>query len=34
VRDGKGGRLRDDVNRAIAEFVGKRASNFKLMILA
>jgi SAM-dependent MidA family methyltransferase len=33
VRDGKGGRLRDDVNKAVAEFVGKRASNFKLMII-
>ncbi len=30
---GKGGRMRDDVNKAVAEFVGKRSSNFKLMIL-
>jgi SAM-dependent MidA family methyltransferase len=30
---GKGGRMRDDVNKAVAEFVGKRGSNFKLMIL-
>jgi len=30
---GQGGRMRDDVNKAVAEFVGKRSSNFKLMIL-
>jgi hypothetical protein len=30
---GKGGRMRDDVNKAVAEFLGKRSSNFKLMIL-
>ena len=30
---GKGGRMRDDVSKAVAEFVGKRSSNFKLMIL-
>lgn len=30
---GKGGRMRDDINKAVAEFVGKRSSNFKLMIL-
>jgi SAM-dependent MidA family methyltransferase len=30
---GKGGRMRDDINKAVAEFVGKRESNFKLMIL-
>ncbi len=34
ARDGKGGRLRDAVNKAVAEFVGKQASHFKLMILA
>jgi SAM-dependent MidA family methyltransferase len=32
-RHAKGGRLRDDVNKAIGEFVGTRSSNFKLMIL-
>ncbi|MGH3055706.1 MAG: SAM-dependent methyltransferase, partial [Gaiellaceae bacterium] len=31
---GKGGRMRDDVNKAVAEFVGKRSSNFKLLVLA
>jgi SAM-dependent MidA family methyltransferase len=30
---GKGGAMRDDVNKAVAEFAGRRASNFKLMIL-
>ncbi len=30
---GKGGRMRDDINKAVAEFLGKRSSNFKLMIL-
>lgn len=30
---GKGGRMRDDINKAVAEFNGKRSSNFKLMIL-
>jgi SAM-dependent MidA family methyltransferase len=30
---GKGGRVRDDINKAVAEFLGKRGSNFKLMIL-
>jgi SAM-dependent MidA family methyltransferase len=30
---GKGGRVRDDVNKAVAEFLGKHASNFKLMIV-
>ena len=29
----KGGRLRADVNKAVAEFVGQRSSNFRLMIL-
>ena len=33
ARHGKGGTLRNDVNKAAAEFVGKRASNFQLMIL-
>ena len=28
-RDGKGGRLRDAVNKAVAEFVGKRASHLQ-----
>jgi hypothetical protein len=32
-RDGHGGRIRDDVNKSVAEFLGKRSSNFKLMIL-
>jgi SAM-dependent MidA family methyltransferase len=32
-RAGKGGRLRDDVNKAADEFTGKCGSNFKLMIL-
>jgi len=32
-RDGKGGSLRKYVNTAVAEFVGKRRSYFKLMIL-
>ncbi len=31
---GHGGSLRADINRAVAEFLGKRKSNFKLMILA
>jgi len=30
---GEGGRVRDDVKRAVDEFAGKRSSNFKLMIL-
>ena len=34
ARDGKGGSLRNYVNKAVAEFVGKRRSHFKLMILA
>jgi SAM-dependent MidA family methyltransferase len=33
ARDGKGGRLRDYINKAVAEFVGKRSSRFKLMIV-
>jgi SAM-dependent MidA family methyltransferase len=30
---GRGGRMRAHVNKAVAEFLGKRSSNFKLMIL-
>jgi SAM-dependent MidA family methyltransferase len=30
---GRGGRMRDDVNKTVAEFLGQRSSNFKLMIL-
>ena len=33
-QSGRGGSLRADVNRAVAEFLGTRKSNFKLMILA
>ena len=32
--DGKGGSLKKDVTRAIAEFTGKRDSYFRMMILA
>ena len=32
-RTGRGGRLRDDVARGIAEFLGRRPTHFKLMIL-
>jgi hypothetical protein len=32
-RAGRGGRVRDEVRRAIDEFTGKRRSKFKLMIL-
>jgi SAM-dependent MidA family methyltransferase len=34
ARDAKGGRLRDYVNRAAAEFEGRRSSPFKLLILS
>lgn len=32
-RAGRGGRVRDDIQRGVDEFVGRRASKFKLMIL-
>jgi len=32
--NGKGGRVRDEVNKAVAEFCGDRPTNFKLMIVA
>ena len=32
--NGRGGRVRDDVRKAVAEFCGERPTNFKLMILA